>query len=277
MLKILNKGFWLSTGGDYKTRNPSYPTHTGMDYTNVDQNTAVLAVATGKVIKVENSVADPLPPKNGIDYKGVPTGGNSIYIQYGNCINRLCHLKYNTIKVRVGDIVYKGTELAIMGNTGLSTGMHLHFEIQINGQPVDPKPYLDEVKRIENYNNIQAFKKGDIVKIVGYGNTQESGLGQKAGTIGWIREVIAEPHLEKPYPYRVGTGTITTGFFNADGLEAVSVVAESNTYHCVVKGETLWGLARYYLNDGSRWSDIKLWNNLANDTIYAGQNLIVRR
>ncbi len=150
-LKLMNKGYWLSTGGDYKTRNLGYPTHTGMDYCNVDSNTSVLAVAAGKVIKVINDIADPVPPKNGIDYKGVASGGNQVYIEFGNCVNRLCHMKYNSIKVKEGDIVNKGDVIGIQGNTGYSNGMHLHFEMQVNGVPVDPLPYINETVKIVDF------------------------------------------------------------------------------------------------------------------------------
>jgi Peptidase family M23 len=44
--------------------------------------------------------------------------------------------------VRQGDTVQKGQAIAIIGSTGRSTGTHVHFEVERNGRPVNPTPYL---------------------------------------------------------------------------------------------------------------------------------------
>ena len=46
------------------------------------------------------------------------------------------------IYVKEGDVVPQGTVLGRAGSTGNSTGIHLHFEVQINGVAVDPSPWL---------------------------------------------------------------------------------------------------------------------------------------
>lgn len=67
--------------------------------------------------------------------------GNVIEIDHGNGLVTLyAHL--NTISVKPGDFVYPGQVIGGMGTTGRSTGVHLHFEVLLNGVNVDPLGYV---------------------------------------------------------------------------------------------------------------------------------------
>ena len=71
--------------------------------------------------------------------------GNIIIVDHQNGVNTwYAHL--NKSYVEVGDIVEKGTVIGEVGNTGRSTGPHLHFEVRENGVPVDPGKYLEDLQ-----------------------------------------------------------------------------------------------------------------------------------
>ena len=67
--------------------------------------------------------------------------GNAVIIDHGNGFSTLYgHL--SSIDVDTGDVVAQGQLVGAVGCTGNCTGDHLHFEIRIEGTPVDPLPYL---------------------------------------------------------------------------------------------------------------------------------------
>ena len=67
--------------------------------------------------------------------------GNKILLQHEDGIETIYgHL--SKFEVKVGDEIKKGQLIGRVGSTGRSTGPHLHFEVRVNGSPVDPKKYL---------------------------------------------------------------------------------------------------------------------------------------
>ena len=103
--------------------------HAGIDWA-APTGTPLYAVADGKV-----SVA------------GVGGGyGNVVYIDHaGGVQSRYAHLDRFSPLGRAGTQVKQGDVIGFVGTTGRSTGPHLHFEIRVNGTPVDPMTFVGNV------------------------------------------------------------------------------------------------------------------------------------
>ena len=121
---------------------PSYKGHTGIDINKgvVEGQSQIVAVANGKVIQ---SIA--LRNSSG----GYKSYGEFIIIDHQNGLcTAYAHMYPNSRKVAVGDTVQQGQIIGILGNTGNSTGRHLHFEVRegsnqlYNTHAVNPLPYL---------------------------------------------------------------------------------------------------------------------------------------
>jgi murein DD-endopeptidase MepM/ murein hydrolase activator NlpD len=67
--------------------------------------------------------------------------GNTIVIDHGfGTVTKFAHA--SKILVREGQRVSRGQRIALVGNTGLATGPHLHYEVHVSGRPVDPLRYV---------------------------------------------------------------------------------------------------------------------------------------
>lgn len=98
--------------------------HKGLDISN-DRNTPILASAPGRVLRAE--------------YSG--GYGRLVEIDHGYGVtSRYAHLQRYVVKE--GDEVRRGQVVGTMGRTGRVTGVHLHFEVRIDGHAVDPLDFL---------------------------------------------------------------------------------------------------------------------------------------
>ncbi len=70
------------------------------------------------------------------------SGGYTVIIDHGNGLKTMyCHMM-SGLKVYSGQRVSKGQAIGRIGDTGFVTGAHLHFEVKVNGNNVNPAPYL---------------------------------------------------------------------------------------------------------------------------------------
>ena len=82
-----------------------------------------------------------------------PSGGNFLRIDHSTYQTRYLHLA--SLNVKKGELVTAGQPIGIYGETGNVTGPHLHFDLIVNGEHIDPLPYL----RGEKYmNDLQPIK-----------------------------------------------------------------------------------------------------------------------
>lgn len=104
-------------------KNESYPTH-GVE---------ILAVANGIVVALKDSIPENVPHSDemAITMTRETASGNSITIDIGNNIYaHYAHFIPNSLKVKLGDKVSKGQVIGLLGNSGSSTGPHLHFHLE---------------------------------------------------------------------------------------------------------------------------------------------------
>ena len=82
-----------------------------------------------------------------VSFSGVKSGyGHTVVIDHGDGYETLyAHNQRNL--VRAGDVVRAGQQVATVGSSGRSTGAHLHFEVHVNGRPVNPTAYLERIRR----------------------------------------------------------------------------------------------------------------------------------
>jgi murein DD-endopeptidase MepM/ murein hydrolase activator NlpD len=98
--------------------------HTGVDLAGAS-GTPVYATADGLVSRADR----------------FGSYGNYIAIEHGGELQtRYAHL--SGFEVTAGQRVVKGQLIGYIGSTGRSTGPHLHYEVRVAGEPVDPRPYM---------------------------------------------------------------------------------------------------------------------------------------
>lgn len=115
--------------------------HKGVDICNVSYSSKIYATKSGKVLIASMPYSDPDGGKSGY--------GNYVVIDHGGGMSTL-YAHMSIVKVSVGQYVTQGDVIGVTGNTGASTGPHLHYEVHsttmVNGRAVtvyeNPLNYL---------------------------------------------------------------------------------------------------------------------------------------
>lgn len=82
-----------------------------------------------------------------------PTFGNWVQIRGANADFWLCHGRHGSMQVKKGDHVTQGQRIMIMGETGKASGVHLHYEVHVNGSRVDPRAYYASPAALDGSTN----------------------------------------------------------------------------------------------------------------------------
>lgn len=166
----------VTRGNNGITQKYNILTHKGVDighHNNSDDD--ILAHSDGVVVSLVKNYNK--TDKTGHSY------GNYIKLKHDNGYYTLyAHLKYGSIKLKKGDKVKQGVQIAEMGNTGRSNGKHLHFEVRNEkDKRINPTKYIYE--DLPNTNKVYEYQTYDNVKnkwlpIV------KSGTSDYAGNLG---------------------------------------------------------------------------------------------
>ncbi|MEO8722363.1 MAG: M23 family metallopeptidase [Sphingobium sp.] len=124
------------------TGQPAF--HAGLDFPG-SYGQPILAAATGRV-----------------SYVGQRSGyGNVVEIDHGHGImTRYAHL--SGFNAHVGETVTRGLPIARMGSTGRSTGTHLHFEVRVNGAPINPRRFLEATQDVLQVQQIAKQRVANV-------------------------------------------------------------------------------------------------------------------
>lgn len=120
----------MTSGYGYRSCDGCSADHRGIDLT-PGSGYPVQAVADGVVVLAEESDA-------GLGVQVVVE-----HVIDGSLVRTVyAHLQYGSLAVSTGEAISRGQQLGLVGSTGASTGPHLHFEVLIAGEQIDPLPWL---------------------------------------------------------------------------------------------------------------------------------------
>jgi murein DD-endopeptidase MepM/ murein hydrolase activator NlpD len=122
--------------------NESYPQY-GHD---------IIAVANGPVVSVRDGMPDQTAGKDPVGMTLDKAAGNYVLQDIGNGLCALyAHLKPGSVAVTAGQVLRQGDKLGLLGNSGNSTGPHLHFHVLRGRSPLggDGVPYIIEQFRLQ--------------------------------------------------------------------------------------------------------------------------------
>ena len=220
MRSPLNKPYRVTSPFGQRILGGVANNHTGIDLVPADGKhpTEVCSTVKGYVSDCRTNVPD---SHTGLGVTTMMTG-NYVNIKTSEGYTVVYrHLKANSVKVQKGMNIYIGDVIGIMGTTGQSTGVHLHYEIQSDkGTPIDPAPYLGTTKEFAAsvspatpQTPTGALKVSDKVKVKQGAKTYTGGA-----LAGFVYSTLYDVLEVKGDRIVIGLGKAVTAAVNANDL-----------------------------------------------------------
>ena len=230
---ILSKGTFITYGFTTDPKSELFRLYGG-NHLGTDVRTPVrgavdnvIAIADGVVESIKTDVTQTQMAITSANLKSPSAAGNWIKIKHNSKYSsRYCHLTHGTIKLKVGDKVKKGQVLGVMGLSGVTNGVHVHFEIYENGTRVNPEPFILGTKSFRD-TNTAATQSTTTSTTITKTTTDALNLRDAPSTNGKIivvipksaKVTIRENGAWARVDYRHSNNKIYTGFCSANYLQ----------------------------------------------------------
>lgn len=184
LLRPVDKVYPISQGwGENPSWYPATRGHNGLDYA-CPVGTPVVAAASGVVTRSELDTQTAANSKTGYGYHVRIQHENGWTSVYGH---------FSQLQVKTGQKILAGEVIGLSGNTGFSTGPHLHFEVRTGvaiQSSIDPSGMIVEtLPPKEPMMNVRITAEGDRLRVrsgpgTEYGVVRQLSAGDQAGVIG---------------------------------------------------------------------------------------------
>lgn len=182
--------------------------------------------------------------------------GNVVVLRHSNGLETV--YSHNTKNmVAPGQFVKAGDQIATVGRTGTATANHLHFEVRILGQTIDPQLLIDTENRALQSGNLEIQRHGTII------TARNSKM-----------DLNAQPCPNPPEPTQNIASTPPPAKPTSNTTAKPATSSTSQQSHKVVKGDTLSAIARKY---GTSTASLCRLNGISDKTILRlGQKIRVK-
>lgn len=203
--------------------------------------------------------------------------GNYVVINHGKIngvtIKTLYAHMQSGLSVSVGQTVSQGQKIGVMGTTGSSTGVHLHFEVQENGTVVNPVNYINGTTSVTPGTTTPTTPATGSSVVVVSGDTLWKIATANGLTVAQLKTLnnLTSDAIVTGQVLLLKSNTAVTPTTPTTPSVTPETASGSVT---VASGDTLWKIANA---NGLSVAELKTLNNLTSDVIVPGQTLLLKQ